>query len=223
MTARLPIPGSDDDTWGDILNGFLEVSHNSNGSLISGAVSNAGAEMVGNKGIASGYAPLNSSSLVPTINLGTGSASSSNYLRGDGTWTVAPGAPVSSVFGRTGAVTAMSGDYTAVQVGAAPVFNVKTYGAVGNGSTDDTTSINNAIAAATVSPGGIVFFPPGVYLTQPLTLPPGTVLQGVSSQGYYNATTTIPNANTQSQLKLKSGSTSALISPNDGEQTSLLA
>lgn len=43
MTARLPIPGSDDGTWGDILNGFLSVSHNSDGTLAPGAVTDAGA------------------------------------------------------------------------------------------------------------------------------------------------------------------------------------
>jgi len=30
--ARLPIPGSDDGTWGDILNSFLEVEHHSDGT-----------------------------------------------------------------------------------------------------------------------------------------------------------------------------------------------
>ncbi len=30
---RLPVPGQDAGTWGDILNEFLEVSHNSDGSL----------------------------------------------------------------------------------------------------------------------------------------------------------------------------------------------
>ncbi|MEX0668426.1 MAG: hypothetical protein WD061_01630 [Candidatus Saccharimonadales bacterium] len=33
MPARLPIPGEDAGTWGDILNEFLEVSHNPDGSL----------------------------------------------------------------------------------------------------------------------------------------------------------------------------------------------
>jgi hypothetical protein len=35
----------------------------------------------------------------------SGSASSSTYLRGDGTWATAPGAPVTSVAGRTGIIT----------------------------------------------------------------------------------------------------------------------
>jgi hypothetical protein len=36
--ARLPQVGSDDGTWGDVLNTFLSVSHNSDGTIKSGAV-----------------------------------------------------------------------------------------------------------------------------------------------------------------------------------------
>jgi len=43
------------------------------------------------------------------------------------------------------------------------VYNVKTYGAVGDGVTDDTAAITAAAAAALT--GGIVFFPPGTYKT----------------------------------------------------------
>ena len=53
--ARLPIPGSDDGTWGTILNNFLDVSHNQDGTLIPSAVANAGAEQTANKGKAGGY------------------------------------------------------------------------------------------------------------------------------------------------------------------------
>jgi len=38
MTQRLPIPGSDDGTWGDILNNYLAVSHNSDGTLANNVV-----------------------------------------------------------------------------------------------------------------------------------------------------------------------------------------
>ncbi len=43
MAQRLPTPGGDDGTWGDVLNAFLEVAHNSDGSLLSSAVTAAGA------------------------------------------------------------------------------------------------------------------------------------------------------------------------------------
>jgi len=41
--SRLPVVGSDDSTWGFILNDYLEVSHNADGTLKVGAVSAAGA------------------------------------------------------------------------------------------------------------------------------------------------------------------------------------
>lgn len=43
------------------------------------------------------------------------------------------------------------------------VFNVKAYGAAGNGTTDDTHAIQTAIDAANAAHGGIVYFPAGRY------------------------------------------------------------
>lgn len=45
------------------------------------------------------------------------------------------------------------------------MFNVKKYGAKGDGITDDTTAIQAAIDAANVAGGGVVMFPPGAYLS----------------------------------------------------------
>ena len=36
--ARLPIPGQDNGTWGDILNDFLDEAHTSAGALKDGSV-----------------------------------------------------------------------------------------------------------------------------------------------------------------------------------------
>jgi hypothetical protein len=58
------------------------------------------------------------------------------------------------------------------------VYNVKSYGATGNGTTDDTAAIQAAITAA--SAGGIVWFPPGTYqIGSTITVTtPGTTLAG---------------------------------------------
>ncbi|HKX72786.1 MAG TPA: hypothetical protein VJM32_02125 [Candidatus Saccharimonadales bacterium] len=40
--ARLPIPGSDEGSWGDILNDFLNTAHNTDGSLKPSSVASAG-------------------------------------------------------------------------------------------------------------------------------------------------------------------------------------
>lgn len=50
------------------------------------------------------------------------------------------------------------------------VYDVKDFGAVGDGTTDDTSSIAAAIAACHTGGGGMVYFPPGNYLTGPQTL-----------------------------------------------------
>lgn len=97
--ARLPTVGSDDGNWGSVLNTYLQVSHNDDGTLKT------------------------------------------------------------------------------VQ----KVFNVKDYGATGDGTTDDTSAINSAIADANTDNGGIVHFPLGTYIVaNPLTTPVSyTVIKGV--------------------------------------------
>ena len=55
----------------------------------------------------------------------------------------------------------------ALQDAGGQVFDVKAFGATGNGSTDDTTAIQAAQAAAGA---GCVYFPPGTYKVQGLTI-----------------------------------------------------
>ncbi|HEY9717164.1 MAG TPA: right-handed parallel beta-helix repeat-containing protein, partial [Trichormus sp.] len=47
---------------------------------------------------------------------------------------------------------------------AEKIFNVKTYGAVGDGTTDDTKALIAAAAAANAVPGSTLLFPTGNYL-----------------------------------------------------------
>lgn len=59
----------------------------------------------------------------------------------------------------------------------ADIVNVKDYGAVGNGTTDDTTAVQAAINAAVLA-GGHVFVPAGTYIIKNVELFAGNVLQG---------------------------------------------
>jgi polygalacturonase len=49
-------------------------------------------------------------------------------------------------------------------------FNIRMYGASGDGKTNDTKAINNAIDAAVKAGGGTVFFPAGIYLSYSIHL-----------------------------------------------------
>ena len=60
------------------------------------------------------------------------------------------------------------------------VYNVKAYGAVGNGTTDDTIAIQAAINAAFAAGGGRVFIPSGRYLlTASLVMKSGVTISGI--------------------------------------------
>jgi polygalacturonase len=59
----------------------------------------------------------------------------------------------------------------------AATFNVRDYGATGNGSTKETAAIEKAIEACTQAGGGTVYFPPGRYLTGAITLKSNMTLE----------------------------------------------
>ena len=71
------------------------------------------------------------------------------------------------------------------------IYNVKDYGALGDGSTNDSTAIQAAIdAAAAATYKGQVFFPPGVYVCKNLMLKTGVHIIG---SGIETTTLKMPN------------------------------
>jgi len=63
--------------------------------------------------------------------------------------------------------------------GSSGVYNVKRYGAIGNGVSNDTTAIQSAIIACAAAGGGTVYLPPGDYkLGAQLNLAAKVVLAG---------------------------------------------
>ena len=89
-------------------------------------------------------------------------------------------------------------------VGAQAVLNVKDFGATGNGSSNDTPAVNNAITAANNMGGATVEFPSGTYRAGgsihmksnvTLQLDSGATLMGSSSG--YDAPESNPNDNFQ--------------------------
>lgn len=74
-----------------------------------------------------------------------------------------------------------------VWAGGITVFNVKNFGATGDGVTDDTTAINAAIAAFNTATKGVLYFPAGTYkVTSSLTTitAMGIITGDGSAQGF---------------------------------------
>ncbi|MEU7899368.1 glycosyl hydrolase family 28 protein [Nonomuraea sp. NPDC049152] len=66
---------------------------------------------------------------------------------------------------------------TALPAEAAAEFDVRDYGATGNGSTNDDDAIDRAINAAAAAPGGVVVFPSGTYRSRTIHLKSGITLR----------------------------------------------
>jgi len=100
-----------------------------------------------------------------------------------------------------GVATNLSSAFSAL---AGLFFNVKdpTYGAAGDGTTDDTTSIGLAISAAVAAGGGIVFFPASTsfYKYTTLTLASGNV----TLMGSGPTASTLKSASTSANITVSS-------------------
>jgi hypothetical protein len=75
-------------------------------------------------------------------------------------------------------------------------YNIRDFGAVGDGRTDDTTSIKGAMAYIASRNGGTLSFPEGDYIvTSPVTLPSGIIIQGTNGLSSNAGTSDLPRKN----------------------------
>jgi hypothetical protein len=152
--ARLPQPGGDNGNWGSILNEYLTQSHNADGTIKDDVVT-AGSIVDGT------ISEAQLASAVQTkLNASTTDATSStkgilrltNHLGGTADSPTVPGLASKVAKGEL-------------------VVNVMDYGAVGNGSSDDTVAIQTAINSS--ANGATIYFPAGTYIvTAPVILKP---------------------------------------------------
>jgi hypothetical protein len=197
--SRLPEPGGDKGSWGNILNDFLSVEHNANGTLKNfGNVNNTSdankpLSSATTTALAGKQATLVSGTNIKTINstsiLGAGditiaatdATNAGLFLPAEKTKLagIASGATAN----QTDAVTNTSIAMRAQNL-AENKFYVEDYGAIGNGTTDDTAAIqatiNAAFAAATASGN---FYCEVVFQSRRYKLG-GTLVFGGTTLGY---------------------------------------
>ncbi len=149
--ARLPTPGSDDGTWGDILNTFLKTEHNPDGS----------------------QKPLPQSTIIDLEDDLDSKATDATVVHLAGAETI------------LGAKTFNANTF--LDKGS-QVYNVKAYGAVGDGVANDHVAIQAALTAAGAAEGGVVFVPAGTYLVGvAVNIPSNVTLTGTGMMSVLKA------------------------------------
>jgi hypothetical protein len=189
--ARLPDPGGDDSVWGTVLNDYLLQSHKADGSLKN--------DLVGASQIQDGS--------ITNVKIASGAAISADKLADGSTSKVMTAAERTKLSGLTGKL-ADASDLTGTnaQVGkvitisgvtsglpsafalgrASRIIDPTDYGAVGNGSNNDTTALTAAIAALTT--GDTLWIAPNKIYTHTTVLTVATDGVRITGGGEIRAT-----------------------------------
>lgn len=215
--ARLPTPGGDDGSWGDLLNEFLSFEHESDGTLKKADEIAAKYEKP-TDGIPkadlvfSVRASLDKADAADT----PGAAQSRVDQHSADTTDVHGIADTAQLALKNADATTFTGTLTApLQDKGGQVYNALTYEAVGDGTTDDTTAIQDALDAASAAGGGVVFLPKGTYLIKyPLILASKVTLKGAG----IGVTTITKPATVKSLLSANAsaGATSVTVADSTG-------
>ena len=109
-----------------------------------------------------------------------------------------------------------------------PVYDVKAYGAVGNGTTDDTAAVEAANSAAAAAGGGIVYFSfsTGPYMISSLTIPSGVnwLLDGdITLTGSFNQSGLITQIEVSVGCSITGRSNAAIMAGNNTDAQASLS
>ncbi|MDZ8117553.1 right-handed parallel beta-helix repeat-containing protein [Pontiella agarivorans] len=100
-------------------------------------------------------------------------------------------------------------------------LNIRSFGAKGDGKTDDTPALNAAMKAA-ADGNGVVYFPAGTYMIHPVKVPSHIALKGDSNWAYENKTGNDPDFEGRTTLKALSGNARALLDCHDSRGTRII-
>ena len=154
--ARLPVPGSDNGTWGTVLNDFLLVEHNPDGTLNAGgslatkADDSAVVHLTGNESVG-GIKTFSSSPLVPTPTAAA-QAASKGYVDG----VVSSGAPDATTLSK--GIVQLAGDLGGTgTAAAAPVItdNAITTNKIAGGAVTTAKIATGAVTTNEIADGTI--------------------------------------------------------------------
>ncbi len=171
--ARLPQPGGDNGNWGDILNDYLSQSHKPDGLLKDNSVTN---DAIAPNAITAGKIATNA---VSANAIADGSvtetlldAAVQAKLNATSDWSTLASKPAVIAAGSTQAAARQ-----AIGVYDSKILNVKDFGAIGDGSTNDSAAFQSAINAASTT-GGSLYVPKGTYSADGLIVKPRVKLFG---------------------------------------------
>lgn len=187
--ARLPNPGSDHEQWGAVLNEFLQVAHNADGTA---------ANVVANVAALRAATP-EQAALLKTVYVAGYYATGSG---GDGVycWNASSAATDN---GGTIVASNAGGNGRWYRQNNCLALSVKCFGAKGDATTDDTTALQAALNYA-IAAGVALHVPEGTYrITSGLMFTDGTYGNGLKLSGVNRAKSVIQmDANNQTILTI---------------------